>query len=97
MSLHLCGPAPLAARAVQLQKLYGLDRGQLGKIGRQFPGLVFASSSSTTKLKALLLQLQLLGDGSHVAGDKLAPGIEKMFRTCPQVCLLVIQCAACHS
>lgn len=76
----------LAARAVQLQKLYGIDREHLGRIARQFPGLVFASSSSTTKLKALLLQLQLLGDGSHVAGDKLAPEMEKMFRTCPQVC-----------
>lgn len=78
----------LAARAVQLQQLYGLSREQLAKMARQFPQTVFAKSSNTTKLKALLLQLQLLGDGSHTAGDRLAPEIEKLFRKCPQVRLV---------
>jgi hypothetical protein len=77
----------LAARAVALQKLYGLDRQQLAKLARGYPQLVFASSSNTAKLKALLLQLQLLGDGSRVAaGGELAPEVVKMFRNCPQVC-----------
>lgn len=78
----------LASRAVQLQQLYGLSREQLAKLARQFPQTVFAKSSSTTKLKALLLQLQLLGDGSCAAGDRLAPDIQKLFKKCPQVCAL---------
>lgn len=85
---HACLLQPhekLAARAVQLQNLYGLSREQLAKLARSFPRLVFAHSHATLKLKALLLQLQLLGDGSHVAHDQLAPEIERIFRACPQV------------
>lgn len=85
---HACLLQPhekLAARAVQLQALYGLSREQLAQLTRAFPRLVFAASHATLKLKALLLQLQLLGDGSHVAQDQLAPEIERIFRVCPQV------------
>lgn len=75
----------LAARAVQLQKLYGLSRTNLEQLARHFPNLVLVNDSATQRLKVMLLQVQLLGDGRLGQDDQVAPEMEKMIRACPQV------------
>jgi len=75
----------LAARAVNMQKLYNLDRKGLTRLARHFPKSVLATDSATRKLKAMLLQVQLLGDGRPSGEDQLAPEMAKMLQKCPQV------------
>jgi hypothetical protein len=84
---YLLQPAEkLAARALHIQQLYGLTREQLAKLARWHPGTVLGNSQATTKLKALLLQLQLLGDSEGQATDgQLTPEVAAMLAKYPRV------------
>jgi hypothetical protein len=84
---YLLQPAEkLAARALHIQQLYGLSREQLGRLARWHPGTVLGHSQATTKLKALLLQLQLLGDAEgHASDGQLTPEVAAMLARTPRV------------